>query len=93
MPSARTLRTVTAKEQLRRRVDDLTEAEALEALRVLERQTEASGDRLDALLDSAPADDEPEDYDDDELTQEAREQAARGEVRSHDQVRRELLGS
>jgi hypothetical protein len=93
VPPARTLGTVTAKEQLRRRVDDLTEAEALEALRVLERQAEAAGDRLDALLDSALPDDEPEDYDDDEMTQEAREQAARGEVRSHEQVHRELLGS
>lgn len=36
---------------------------------------------------------EPEDYDHDELTQEAREQAARGEVRSHEQVRSDLLGS
>jgi len=93
VPSARTLRTVTAKEQLRRRVDDLTEAEALEALRVLERKAEDAGDRLDALLDSAAPEDEPEDYDDDELTQEAREQAAQGEVRSHEQVRRDVLGS
>ncbi len=83
---------MTAKEQLRRRLDDLTEAEAVEALGVLERQAQGAGDRLDALLDSAPPDDEPEDYDDDELTQEAREQAGRGEVFSHEQVRRELLG-
>jgi hypothetical protein len=84
---------VTAKEQLRRRIDVLTEAEALEPLRALERKAEDADDRLNALLDSAPPDDEPEDYDDDERTQEAREQAARGEVRSHEQVRRDVLGS
>jgi hypothetical protein len=88
-PPALILRIVTAKEQLRRRIDDLSEAEAIEALRALERQAEDAGDRLDALLDSAP----PEDYDDDALTQEARDQAARGDVNSHQRVRRELLGS
>ncbi len=83
---------MTAKEKLRRRVDELTEDEALEALRMLEHPPQDAGDRLEALIASAPPDDEPEDYDDDELTREARDQAARGETISLEQARRELLG-
>lgn len=58
---------------------------------MLEDQSRGAGDRLEALIASAPPDDEPEDYDDDELTMEAREQAARGETISLEQARRELL--
>lgn len=54
----RSLRAVTAKEEFRRRVDGLTEAQALEPLRALEGQAEGAGGRLDALLDSAPPEDE-----------------------------------
>ncbi len=80
---------MTAKEQLHRRVDDLTEDEALEALRMLERQAQEPGDSLAALLDAAPLDDEPPELEDDEL-REAREQAARGEGISLEQARAEL---
>jgi hypothetical protein len=82
---------VTAKEQLRQRLDGLTEKQARQALNALEDQgRDDLAERFDALIASAPPDDEPEDYDDDALTEESRAQAARGEVRTLEQVRRAL---
>jgi hypothetical protein len=83
---------VTAKEQLRRRVDGLTEAQAFEALRMLEGQAEGAGARLDALLDSAPPEDEPVSADEQAATAEALADLERGDTISHAELRRELLG-
>jgi hypothetical protein len=83
---------VTAKEQLRRRVDGLTEAQAFKALRVLEGQAEGAGDRLDALLDSAPPEDEPVSAEEEAATAEALADLERGDTVSHADLRRELLG-
>ena len=46
---------MTAKELLRERIEKLTEEEAAQALRLLDREA----DPLTALLDDAPLDDEP----------------------------------
>ena len=73
-------------------MDRLTEAQALEALRVLERQVEGAGDRLDALLDAAPPDDEPVSAEEEAATAEALDDLARGDTVSHAELRRELLG-
>jgi len=57
-------------------------------LRVLEERVRY--DALSELLDDAPLDDEPADVDDDEDTQRAREEAARGEGVPLEQLRSEL---
>lgn len=46
---------MTAKEQLRERIETLTEEQAAETLRLLDQRT----DPLTGLLDNAPPDDEP----------------------------------
>lgn len=59
---------------------------------MLERQAEDAGDRLDALLDSAPADDEPWTAEDEAATAEALADLERSDAIGHDELRRELLG-
>jgi precorrin-2 methylase len=79
---------MTAKQRLRRLVDELSEVEAAEALDVL-----AAGrnrDSLRVLLDNTPQDDEPTTPEEDEGACEAREQIARGEVFSAEQIKREI---
>jgi hypothetical protein len=80
---------VTAKEVLRQKVDDFSEAEAAEALTVLEGASSA----LDRLLADAPEDDEPSSADEDAAVAEARAELDRGEILSQGQVWGELLGS
>jgi len=58
---------MTAKEQLLKRVQTLTEAEAAETLRLLDQGT----DPLTQLLDNALPDDEPSSPEEDALAQEA----------------------
>jgi hypothetical protein len=77
---------MTAKELLRRRVEALTEEEAAEALRLLNRDA----DPLTVLLDDAPLDDEPTSPEEEAAVQEARDAAARGETISLDELRAEL---
>lgn len=77
---------MTAKELLRRRVEALTEEEAAEALRLLNRDA----DPLTVLLDDAPLDDEPTSPKEEAAVQEARDAAARGETISLDELRAEL---
>jgi hypothetical protein len=81
---------MTAKEQLRQVVDELTEAEAEEALDYLARQQGAGDDALGELLDRAPVDDEPTSPEEDEGAREAREQIARGELFSAEQITRDV---
>lgn len=82
---------MTAKEQLHRRVDDLTEAQAFEALRALDERL--AGDHLGALLDSVPPDDEPVSDEEEAATAEGLADLERGDTISHAEMRRELLGS
>jgi O6-methylguanine-DNA--protein-cysteine methyltransferase len=77
---------MTAKEQLRERIEELTEDEAAEALRLLDQRTDA----LTRLLDDAPLDDEPTTPEEEAAVQEALEAAARGETISLKELRAEL---
>ena len=77
---------MTAKEQLRERIEELTEDEAAEALRLLDQRTDA----LTRLLDDAPLDDEPTTPEEEAAVQEALEAAARGETISLEELLAEL---
>ena len=77
---------MTAKEKLRERVEALSEEEAAEALRLLDRRL----DPLDALLANAPIDDEPSAPEEEQGAAEARAEIARGETLSAAEIRREL---
>lgn len=79
---------VTAKEQLRDRVERLSEDEARRALRALE--TSLGGDPVRAFFDAAPLDDEPVSAEEDAAVAEARAEAERGETVSLEQARRQL---
>jgi O6-methylguanine-DNA--protein-cysteine methyltransferase len=79
---------MTAKEKLRRAVEELSEAEAAEALETLVHRRERTS--LDELLDNAPIDDEPETDEEREAVAEAREEIARGEVISAEEIKREI---
>jgi tartrate dehydratase beta subunit/fumarate hydratase class I family protein len=86
----------TARDKLHRRIDEMTEAEASRALDLLDRGVLDAGDHqaasLEALVASAPADDEPVTAEDEAAIAEARAEMARGEAVPLDQARRELLG-
>jgi hypothetical protein len=84
-----TLWGVTAKEKLRQTVEELSEAEAQDALGFIVRR-QSKRDALDELLKRAPLDDEPTTPGEDEGVREAKEQIARGEVLSADEIRREI---
>jgi hypothetical protein len=77
---------MTAKEQLRERVEQLTEDEAAETLRLLDQRS----DHLTRLLDDAPLDDEPTTPEEEAAVQEALEAAARGETITLEELRAEL---
>ncbi|HEX8065218.1 MAG TPA: hypothetical protein VF520_01690 [Thermoleophilaceae bacterium] len=78
---------MTAKGQPHRAVGGLTEAG--EALNHRARSRGAGDDALGELLDRAPVD-ESMSREEDEGTREAREQVARGEVFSAQQIKREI---
>lgn len=80
---------MTAKEQLRERVDELTEAEAADTLDYLARRVEPR-DALTEFLDQAPIDDEPVSEEEEHAVQEARDEIARGQTISLEQLKREL---
>lgn len=77
---------MTAKEQLLQRVQTLSEDEAAETLRMLDQRS----DSLTRLLDNAPEDDEPTTPEEEALVQEARDEIARGETITLDELRAEL---
>ena len=77
---------MTAKEELGRRVERLTEGEAAAALRLLDQRTDA----LTRLLDDAPLDDEPTTPEEEAAVQQALEAAARGDTISLEELRGEL---
>lgn len=79
---------MTSKDEFRAAIEDLSEAEATEALELLGPRGER--DALDELLDNAPIDDEPETEEEREAVAEAREEIRRGETVSRDEIRREF---
>lgn len=83
-----TVRGMTAKEQLHRTVDELTETEAAETLNFLSRRR--GGDALGELLAHAPLDDEPVSDEEEQAVEVARDEIKRGETVSLEQVRTEL---
>jgi hypothetical protein len=80
---------MTAKEKLRHVVEELSEADAQDALGFI-AQRRSGRDALSELLDSAPVDDEPTPPDEDDGAREAREELARDEVFSAEDIKREI---
>lgn len=80
---------MAAKEKLRLVVDELSEAEAEEALRYLARRRDRD-DPLLALLESAPEDDEPTSAEEDLGAREAWEEYRHGQSTPLEELRREL---
>jgi nucleoid-associated protein YejK len=80
---------MTSKEQLRERIDELTEAEAADTLDYLARRREPR-DALTEFLDQAPIDDEPVSEEEERAVQEARDEIARGQTIALEQLKREL---
>lgn len=77
---------MTAKEQLRERIETLSEEEAGEALRLLDMRA----DPVIAAFRDAPADDEPWTDDDEAAAAEGRADLAAGETISLDDALREF---
>jgi hypothetical protein len=77
---------MTAKEQLRERVDAFSEEEASKALRLLD----LGSDRLIAAFRDAPLDDEPFTETDEAALAEARADIAAGRTVALDEAMREL---
>ncbi|HEV2973807.1 MAG TPA: hypothetical protein VGX69_02290 [Solirubrobacteraceae bacterium] len=78
---------MTAKEKLRVVVEELSESEAEGTLDYIASRRH---DELGALLDSAPVDDEPSTPEEEAAVQTGREELARGETVSLDEIRSEL---
>jgi hypothetical protein len=78
---------MTAKEKLRVVVEELSESEAEGALGYIASRRH---DELGALLDSAPVDDEPSTPEEEAAVEVARQELARGETVSLDEIRAEL---
>lgn len=78
---------MTAKEKLRRAIEELSEAEAAEALQILVRGGERTErDSMTELLDDAPLDDELETESEREAVAEGYEALRRGETVSLDEI-------
>jgi hypothetical protein len=86
---SRYLVSMTAKDKLRRTVEELSEAEAQDTLGFIVHRRDKR-DALAELFERAPLDDEPTTPEEDEGVREAREQILRGEVLSADEIRREI---
>ena len=79
---------MTAKQQLRQLVDELSEVEAAEALDLLAAR--GRRDSLTELLDNAPLDDEPETDEERAAVAEADAAIAAGDTVSLDEILREF---
>lgn len=79
---------MTANEKLRRAVEELSESEAAEALEVLIGRNQR--DSLEALLDNALIDGEPETDEERAAVAEARAEIARGELVTLEEIEREF---
>jgi hypothetical protein len=77
---------MTAKQQLRERIETLTEREAERTLRLLDDLR----DPLTKLLAEAPVDDEPVTPEEQAGVADARAEIERGELISADEIRREF---
>jgi hypothetical protein len=77
------------RDSLHRLIDELPESELTTAKRFL-NYLRATADPVRKTLLEAPLDDEPETEEERRAVQEAREELARGEVRTLEEVRREL---
>jgi hypothetical protein len=84
------MRAMTAKQRLRATVEELSETEAADALDYIVSRRHGDRDALGELLGNAPLDDEPTSPEEEEGLREAREQVARGEVISAEEIRREF---
>ncbi len=73
---------MTAKEQLRERIETLTEAEAADTLRLLDQRR----DPLARLLENAPLDDEPVTPEEEAAIAEANADIAAGRLISVDEI-------
>jgi predicted transcriptional regulator len=85
-PDRVTVLVMTAKEQLRERIEALSEREASEALRLLELRT----DPVIVAFRDAPVDDEPWTADDEAAVAEGRADVAAGRTVSFEQAFAEL---
>ena len=81
---------MTAKEKLRATVEELTETEAAVTLDNVASRRDGDRDSLGELLENAPIDDEPTTPEEEQGLRETREQLARGEVISAEEIRREF---
>jgi hypothetical protein len=80
---------MSARDSLHRLIDELPESELPAAERFL-NYLHATADPVLKALFEAPLDDEPETEEERRAVKEAREELARGEVRTLEDVRREL---
>jgi len=80
---------MTPKEKLRHVIEELSEAEAQDALGFIAHRR-VGRDALLELLNSAPVDDGPPTSDEDHGARKAREELARGEVFSAEEIKREI---
>jgi hypothetical protein len=80
---------MTGKEKLQQTIEDLSEAEAQDALGFIVRRRQQH-DALGEMLDRAPLDDEPTTPEEDAGVREARAEIERGDVLSADETRREV---
>ena len=80
---------MSTRDSLHRLIDELPESELAAAERFLHYLRSTADPVLRALLE-APPDDEPETAEERQAVHEAREELARGEVRTLEEVRREL---
>ena len=81
---------MTAKEKLQATVEELSEAEAADTLEYIASRRQRASGALGDLLAKAPLDDEPTTADEEAGLVEARDQAARGDVVSAEEIRREF---
>lgn len=77
---------MSAKQQLRARIEAFSEEQAAETLRLLDLRA----DPLAVLLDDAPPDDEPAKPEEEAAVDEALDAAARGDTIRLDELRAEL---
>ena len=82
---------VTAKERLRQLVDGLSEREAEEALRVIQRPQAGDPDPVIELLDNAPPENEEISAEEEAAVEEARREIERGgKLYTAEEIKREL---
>lgn len=84
---------MTDRERLHDLVEDLPESEVHAALRFVEYLRHSEDDPVLAALRDAPPDDEPLTEEDVAALEEAWEDVRQGRLVSHEEIRRQVLGS